>query len=224
MPTPKFVGDTKSKKWKQQRGTSFGSSREGLDNVELKYRGPTDTTGNFIKDWPKGTACPIKDFKHCVLVKAPSVKEDEYGYSTAVLRFEGIEQQSSEGQVNQEQETTAPEYSYTGNWLSFRIDKFPNNEKEMPSWYSYIGGQLTVRYTSNVRPTENNLKGKTNAASYLPVPKPLKKDSGEGPKANLLKLNKDYVQTTPDGSFSYTEVGNVFSVTETWETFLQSNL
>ena len=221
MPTPTFKG---RQDWKQQRGTSFGSSREGLDHVELKYRGPTHTTGRFLKDWPKGEECPIADFKHCVLVKAPSVKEDEYGYSTAILRFEGIEQQSPEGEPNQDQETTLPEYSFTGNWLSFRIDKFPNNEKEMPTWYSYIGGQVTVRYTSNTRPTSQNLIGGITAKGFLPIPKPLKKDSGEGPKANLLVLNKEYVETIPDGSFSYTEVGNVFTVTETWETFLQSNL
>tara|TARA_R110000824_G_scaffold30314_1_gene99928 strand:- start:98 stop:760 length:663 start_codon:yes stop_codon:yes gene_type:complete len=219
MPTPTYKGDTA---WKQQRGTTFGSSKEGLDHIELKYRGPSGTVAAFLKNWPRNEECPEPGFSHCKLIHSPSVKEDSHGYSTATLRFEGVEQDPSEGQLG-EREISQTTYSFSANWLSFRIDKFPNNEKEMPSWYSYLGESMTARYTSKTRPTANNLIGGTYAATHLTKPEPKRKDSGEGPKAWLLDEDVDYVADEIVGSFTYEETGDFFDVTEVWETFLESN-
>lgn len=219
MPTPTFKGSTD---WKQQRGTTFGSSREGLDHIELKYRGPSNSVMAFLKNWPRNEECPEPGFTHCKLVHAPTVREDSHGYSTAVLRFEGVEQDPSEGQIG-EREVSEIQYSFGANWLSFRIDKFPNNEKEMPTWYTYLGETMTARYTSNVRPVSSNLKGRSQAETHLSDPDPLKKDSGEGLAAVLLTEGVEYKAVRPDGSFTYEEKGGVFDVTEVWEIFLESN-
>ena len=176
----------------------------------------------FLKNWPRNEECPEPGFTHCKLVHAPTVREDSHGYSTAVLRFEGVEQDPSEGQIG-EREVSEIQYSFSANWLSFRIDKFPNNEKEMPTWYSYVGTSMTARYTSQQRPTENNLIGGTYADTHLVKPKPIRKDSGEGPKADQLTKNVEYVWNIPDGSFTYEEKGGFFDVTEVWEVFLESN-
>ena len=219
MPTPTYKGDTS---WKQQRGTTFGSSKEGLDHIELKYRGPTATVGPFHKNWPRNEECPEKGFSHCKLIHSPTVKEDSHGYSTATLRFEGVEQDPSEGKLG-EREISQTTYSFSANWLSFRIDKFPNNEKEMPSWYSYLGESMTARYTSKARPTANNLIGGPYALTHLTEPKPIRKDSGEGPKSHFLRLGVEYIEIIPHGAFTYEETGGFFDVTEVWETFLESN-
>ena len=219
MPTPTYKGDTN---WKQQRGTTFGSSKEGLDHIELKYRGPSGTVAAFLKNWPRNEECPEAGFSHCKLIHSPSVKEDSHGYSTATLRFEGVEQDPSEGQLG-EREISQTTYSFSANWLSFRIDKFPNNEKEMPTWYSYLGESMTARYTSTTRPTKDNLIGGTYAGTHLTKPKPMRKDSGEGPKADNLTEDVEYNWIIPHGAFTYEETGDFFDVTEVWETFLESN-
>tara|TARA_R110002051_G_scaffold254960_1_gene314000 strand:- start:1149 stop:1811 length:663 start_codon:yes stop_codon:yes gene_type:complete len=218
MPTPTFKG--KASTWKQQRGTAFGTSKEGMDHIELKYRGPSSSSSSFFQKWVKGKPCPESGFGHCLLVHSPSIKEDAYGFSTASLRFEGLEQKTVDGKVG-EKELSFITYSFNAGWLSFRIDKFPNNEKEMPTWYSYVGESLTARYTSKDRPTANNLKGGTKS-ELLTKPEPLKKDSGEGPKADQLTLKVDYNWVVPNGAFTYEETAGVFDVTEIWEVFLES--
>ena len=215
MPTPTFKGD--ASKWKQQRGTTFGTSKEGKDHIVLKYRGPSSGAAAFFQFWIKDKPCPEPGFGHCSLIHSPSIKEDAYGFSTASLRFEGMELTSEMG----DEETSFITYSFNAGWLSFRIDKFPLNNKEMPTWYSYIGESLTARYTSEDRPTANNLKGGTKSA-LLTKPEPLKKDSGEGPKASLLQLTVDYNWVIPNGAFTYDETAGVFDVTEIWEIFLES--
>ena len=93
----------------------------------------------------------------------------------------------------------------------------------MPTWYSYLGESMTARYTSKTRPTKDNLIGGTYAQTHLTKPKPMRKDSGEGPKADNLTENVEYIWIIPHGAFTYEETGDFFDVTEVWETFLESN-
>ena len=191
-----------------------------MDHIELKYRGPSSSSSCFFQFWTKDKPCPESGFGHCLLVHSPSIKEDAYGYSTATLRFEGLEQKTADGNIG-EKELSFITYSFNAGWLSFRIDKFPDNNKEMPTWYSYVGESLTARYTSKDRPTADNLKGATKSA-LLTDPKPLKKDSGEGPNANQLDPGEEYRVVRPPGAFTYEETAGVFDVTEVWEVFLES--
>ena len=82
---------------------------------------------------------------------------------------------------------------------------------------------MTARYTSKARPTKDNLIGGTYAETHLTKPKPMRKDSGEGPKAENLTENVEYIWSIPHGAFTYEETGDFFDVTEVWETFLESN-
>ncbi len=88
MPAPTYVNNAGT--WRQQRGTVFGTDREGKDFIELVYRGATDKAFLWRLPWRAGKACPEPGFTHCKLVNPPTVREAAPGFSEARLRFEGL--------------------------------------------------------------------------------------------------------------------------------------
>ena len=88
MPTPVYIAGAAP--WRKQRGTRFGTDKEGKDWVELVYRGASASAVLWRIPWTTGTACPEPGFTHCQLVKPPTVRQDAIGFSTATLRFEGL--------------------------------------------------------------------------------------------------------------------------------------
>ncbi len=87
MPDPIAIGSAST--WKIQRGTSFGTTEEGIDWATLVYRGPSSTAVTWRADYLKGFACPLAGLTHCKLTAPPTFRDDGPYFSIAELRFEG---------------------------------------------------------------------------------------------------------------------------------------
>ena len=87
---------------------------------------------------------------------------------------------------------------------------------------------MTANYVTDVRPTKALSINQSHARNYLanPKPVPIKREDFDKAfknpkKANELKEKEHYQVVFPDGAFSYTEEGGVFTVTEIFEVFLE---
>ena len=145
------------------------------------------------------------------------------GHSTATLVFEGATIETSTDDPEKKPVTV---YRFEAQHASFCIaDK---NAQNLKCWYTYYAKRMTADYVTNVRPTKALAVNQAHASNYLANPKPVPikredfdKNFANPKKAEELQERKDYQVILPDGAFSYTEEGGVFTVTEIFEVFLE---
>lgn len=146
MPEPTYVNDAGT--WRQQRGTSFGTDREGKDFIELIYRGATDKAFLWSVPWRAGTACPEPGFTHCKLLHPPTVREAAPGFSEARLRFEGVSQLSGSAV-----EGTDPTVTHHTEETEFIIRHEHDGMGEVNAVYLYNRVIVQASYVRATKPT-----------------------------------------------------------------------
>lgn len=206
MPAAKYKASATL--WKAQRGTVYGTTTEGMDFVEMKFRGPSGTSKAWRAGWDLGNSCPYPGFPHCKLTARPKVAEEGAAFSVATLRFEGPTDINGEGggSGGEGEDTSEPVITKTRNRSSFEVDE---------TWYSYDASVGVVRYVASSEPDEA-----THSVS-LEEPKPLKKESGEGPTVATLGADKWHVITGEGYIQDIEATGGIYRVTEIHEKWLE---
>ena len=205
MPTPQFKG--KANEWKQQRGTVYGTDEDGLDYVELTFRGPSSTGLTFRSQYPKGTACPEPGFGHCFLVTPPEISEDSIGFSSTTLRFEGPHGGADESEGANIQHTTQE---------ADLVVITKTNGEDKDSIYKYHRAVITVNYTKATRPTGTKYDSETNKHETPTLFADEKRADGMR-RFNVINDRKEQCYERKEWHVvqSWTEEGNgTFKVTE----------
>lgn len=201
MPEPKFVGN--SSVWKQQRGSNFGTTEEGTDYIDLKFRGKSELAIAFKQQYKKGTVCPEPGFEHCRLTIPPTFDEEDVGFTTATLRFEGPSPlegtfEGSDAQIDHK--TVEAEFVvYT------KVAKDDNNVTYEPV-YRYFRNVVTAKYTKATKPTG------TRYASELdddPDPKP------EGNVKQIPLISLDFTELVKDVHYKLNDTSVILNWTKT---------
>lgn len=212
MPEPKFVGN--SSVWKQQRGSNFGTTEEGTDYIDLKFRGKSELAIAFKQQYKKGTVCPEPGFKHCRLTIPPTFDEEDVGFTTATLRFEGpspLEGTFEGSDASIEHKTVEAELViYT---------KYNHTSDE--SIYRYFRNVVTAKYTKATKPTGTRYALELNDD---PDPKPeanVKIVPLVSPNAEDLIINVHYAIEDTSAILNWTKTADgVYEIVEEHVRFL----
>tara|TARA_R100000664_G_C2756726_1_gene144683 strand:- start:3014 stop:3685 length:672 start_codon:yes stop_codon:yes gene_type:complete len=212
MPEPTYKGNASL--WKQQRGTVFGTNENGLDYIELTFRGPSNTALNFRSQYTKGTACPEPGFAHCFLITAPEISEDSIGFSSTTLRFEGPHGATDE--------SLQAVITHTTQEADLVVTTRKDGADEQSS-YKYHRVVISVEYVRATRPSATKYDSEVNRHNTpeLVADGKVMKGMKNYIRANKIK-NRLYERGEWHTILSYTEEATgVFKVTEEHTVFLK---
>ena len=142
MATPQYRGE---KDFQRIAGISYGVDEEGLQWIDVPFRGANVRARKFFAKYPAGSNCPITGFQHLRSTTYPEITEDNGAYSTATIRFEGIEPGESKG------EASDATVKFNKELKSISL-KQSNSSEAIPANFTYEAPIVVASYKSKSEP------------------------------------------------------------------------
>jgi len=142
MATPRYKGE---QNFQRIAGISYGVDEEGLQWIDVPFRGANGAARKFFSLYPAGSNCPIPGFGHLRSTTYPEITEDNGAYSTATIRFEGISPGESKG------EASDATVKFTKELKSLSM-KVTASSEAIPANFTYESPVVVASYKSKSEP------------------------------------------------------------------------